>query len=268
MGQALQLKLESTDQKRLLMDELSKLTDFQSCGGPTPSPFRHRRRSQSKWRLLRGQRPRNGSASPGSAAKKRDDPSRRRSQPTHGTIGAVARRSTDPAFGAAVVGGAEQADVGRSSSSAHTNPGCIPRPLLSGSSRNVGGGFRARRRPLCAVDLTPRPRPARSVDAGAVPDGTLSSVAAVSCSTAANHAAVVVVVLVVRKREGLGVPLLPPSIAASMPVRRGHVAPHNTFIDSIIRKFDGMSLQPFAQWGSLMSPPKRPVEKEDMARCV
>lgn len=26
-----------------------------------------------------------------------------------------------------------------------------------------------------------------------------------------------------------------------MPVRRGHVAPHNTFIDSIIRKFDGMN---------------------------
>ena len=26
-----------------------------------------------------------------------------------------------------------------------------------------------------------------------------------------------------------------------MPVRRGHVAPQNTFIDTIIRKFDGQS---------------------------
>lgn len=26
-----------------------------------------------------------------------------------------------------------------------------------------------------------------------------------------------------------------------MPVRRGHVAPQNTFLDTIIRKFDGQS---------------------------
>ena len=30
-----------------------------------------------------------------------------------------------------------------------------------------------------------------------------------------------------------------------MPVRRGHVAPQNTFIDTIIRKFDGQSKSAF-----------------------
>lgn len=32
-----------------------------------------------------------------------------------------------------------------------------------------------------------------------------------------------------------------PKICTNMPVRRGHVAPQNTFLGTIIRKFEGQS---------------------------